>query len=54
MIVIDGDEGPDEAIIVEDNAGTEKDNRLVNVVFVTDGEGLLLSFLVVANHDDVT
>ena len=52
--MIDEDEGPDEAIIVVYNAGTEKDNRLVDVIFVTDGEGLLLYFLVVANHYHVT
>ena len=52
--VIDTDEGPDEAVTVEDNAGTTKDNRFVDVVFVIDGEGLLVHFLVVANPDDVT
>ena len=54
VIVIDVDEGPGEAIIVADNAGTKKDNRLEDVVCVVDGEGLLVSFLVVANPDDVT
>ena len=54
VIVIDVDEGPDEAVIVADNAGTEKENRLVDVVCVIDSEGLLVSFLVVANPDDVT
>ena len=54
MIVIDVDEGPDEAVIVADNAGAEKDTRLVDVVCVIDSEGLLVSFLVVANPDDVT
>ena len=34
VIVIDVDEGPDEAVILADNAGTKKDNRLVDVVFV--------------------
>ena len=52
--VIDADEGPDEAVIVEDDARSKKDNRLVDVVFGADGEGLLVYFLVVANPDDVT
>ena len=54
VILIDADEGPDEAVIVASNAGTQKDNHLMHVVFVTDGEGLLVSFLVVANPDDVS
>ena len=58
VIVIDVDEGPDEDVIVADNAGTKKGNRLVDVVciisHVIDGEGLLVSFLVVENPDDVT
>ena len=54
VIVKDVDEGPDEAVIVADNTGTKKDNRLVDVVCVIDGEGLLVYFLVVANLDDVT
>ena len=51
--MIDAGEGPDEAVIVENNTRTEKVDRLVDVVFVTDGEGLLVSFLVIANPDDV-
>ena len=47
VMVIDVDEGPYEAIIVADNAGTKKDNRLLDVVFVIDGERLLVYFLVV-------
>ena len=54
VIVIDVGEGPDEDVIVADNAGTKKGNRLVDVACVVDGEGLLVSFLVVANPDDVT
>ena len=54
VIVIDVHEGPDEDVIVADNAGIKKDNRLVDVVSVIDGEGLLVSFLVVSNPDDVT
>ena len=52
--VIGTDEGLDEAVTVENNAGTTKDNRLVDVVFVIHGEGLLVHFLVVTNPDDVT
>ena len=54
VIVIDADESPDEAVIVEDKAGMKQDNRLADVVCVTDGQGSLVSFLVVANPDDVT
>ena len=54
VIVTDIDEGPDEAVIVTDNIGTKKYNRLVDDVFVIDGDGLLVSFLVVANPDGVT
>ena len=54
LIEVDTDEGPDRAVIVADNAAIEKDSRLADVVFVIDGEGLLVSFHVVANHDDVT
>ena len=54
VTVIDADEGPDQAVIVADNAATEKNNRLVDVVFVKDGESLLVSFHVAANYDDVT
>ena len=45
VIVIDGDEGPDEGVIVADNAGTKKDNRPVDVLCGIDGEGLLFLFL---------
>ena len=39
MIEIDADdEGPAEAVIVVDNAGTKKDTRLVDVTFVVDGD----------------
>ena len=45
VIEIDADdEGPTEAVIVVDNAGTIKDNRLVDVTFVADGDVLLVSF----------
>ena len=54
MTVIDADESPDQDVIVADSAATEKHSRLVDVVFVIDGEGMLVSFLVVANPDDVT
>ena len=50
--MIDADEGPDQAVIVADNSPSEKDIRLVDVVFVLDGEDLLVSFHVVAKHDD--
>ena len=53
MIVIDASEGPDWAVIVAGNAASEKDSRLVDVVFVLDGKGLLVSFLVIANLDDI-
>ena len=50
MIEIDADdEGPVEAVIVVDNAGTKKDNRLVDVTFVVDGDVLLVYFHVLAN-----
>ena len=49
MIEIDADdEDPTEAVIVVDNAGTEQDNRLVDVTFVVDGDVLLVSFHVLA------
>ena len=41
-------------LIVAGNVGTKKDNHLLNVVFVTDDEGLLVSFRVVASPDGVT
>ena len=45
VIEIDADdEGPAEAVIVVDNGGTKKDNRLVDVTFVVDGDVLLESF----------
>ena len=45
VIEIDADDkGPAEAIIAVDNAGTKKDNRLVDVTFVVDGDVLLVSF----------
>ena len=44
VIVIHADEGPDQAVIVADNAATEEDSRLLDVVFVIDGEGLLVAF----------
>ena len=37
--MVDVDESSDEAIIVADNAGTKKDNCLVDFVFVVDGNG---------------
>ena len=41
VIAIDvGDAGPTEAVIVVDNAGTKKDNRLVDVTFVVHGDVL--------------
>ena len=50
MIEIDADdEDPTEAVIVVDNAGTEQDNRLVDVTFDVDGDVLLVSFHVLAN-----
>ena len=50
VIEIDADhEGPAEAVIVVDNARTKKDNRLVDVTFVVDGDVLLVSFHVLAN-----
>ena len=45
VIEIDADdEDPTEAVIVVDNAGTEQDNRLVDVTFVVDGGVLLVCF----------
>ena len=41
VIVIDADEGPDQAVIVADNAA--KDSCLMDVIFVLDDEGLLVS-----------
>ena len=55
VVVIAADEGPGPAVSVADNAATEKGNRIVYVVFVIDGEGLLVSFHAsshVANPDD--
>ena len=52
--MIDADEGPDQAVVVADNAAIEKDSHLVDVIFVTDGEGLLDAFYVIANPGDVT
>ena len=51
---MDADEGPYQAVIVAENAATEKDSRHVDVAFVVDGVSLLVSFLDVANPDDVT
>ena len=48
MIVIDADEGPDGVEIIAGNATTEKGSRLADIVFVVDGEGVLVSFHVVA------
>ena len=46
MVEIDADdEGPAEAVIVVDNAGTRKDNRLVDVTFVVDGDFYLYLFM---------
>ena len=42
------------AVIVVDNTGKKKYNLLVDVVFVTDGEGPLTSFLFFVKPDDVT
>ena len=44
MIVVDADEGHDRALIAADNTATEKSSRLVDVLFVSDGESLLVSF----------
>ena len=49
VIVIDSDEGPDRAVSVAENSATNKGSRLMDVVFVIDGEGVLVSFHVVAN-----
>ena len=54
VIVIHADEGPVTAIIGADNTGTKKANHLLDVVFILDGEGLLVSFLLFANPDNVT
>ena len=40
--------------ILKDDIGTNKNNRPVDVEYVTDGEGLLVSSLAVANPYDVT
>ena len=53
MIEIDADdEDPTEAVIVVDNAGTEHDNRLVDVIFVVDGGILLVSIHVLDKHGE--
>ena len=44
VIVIDADDGPGQAVIVADDVATEKNSLLVDVLFVTDGEGLIVSF----------
>ena len=49
MILIDDDVGPDSAVSVTQHAAIGKGCRLVDVVFVIDGEGVLVSFHVVAN-----
>ena len=54
VIVIDADEGPSPAVSAADNAATEKGSRIVDVVFVVDGKGVLVSFHVAANPDDET
>ena len=36
--------GPDPAVSVANNVGIKNDSRLVDVVFVVDGEGVLVSF----------
>ena len=49
MILIDDDEGPDPAVSVANNAAITNDSRIVYVIFVVDGEGVLVYFHVVAN-----
>ena len=39
VIVIHADAGPDRAVIAARYAATEKDSRLLDVVFVINGEG---------------
>ena len=52
--LIDADEGLGQADVVAENAAAEKYCRLLYVVFVIDGEGFLVAFLVVANPENVT
>ena len=54
VVEIDADDkGPAEAVIVVDNAGTKKGNRLVDVTFLVDdvvvGDVLFVYFHVLAN-----
>ena len=53
MVVIDADEAPDQAVVVADSAATEKDTRLVDGVFIIDGEDFLVLLHVLVNSDDV-
>ena len=50
MIVIDAYEGLDPAVSLADDPATEKSSRVVDVVFLVDGKGVLVSFLVVVHH----
>ena len=47
VIEINADEGPTRTSILADDEATEKIVRLVDVVFVINGEGSLVSFHVV-------
>ena len=44
MILIDADEGPDPAVSIVNNAAIKNGNRLVDMIFVVDGEGLHVFF----------
>ena len=49
MILIDNDEGAASAVSTARNRAVENGCRLVDVEFVLDGEGVLVSFHVVAS-----
>ena len=52
--MIDAEEDPDLGVSVADNAASEKGSRIMDVLYVIDGRGVLVSFHVVSNPDDVT
>ena len=54
VIVIDADEGPDQAVSVADKAASEKGSRIGDIVYVLHCEGVLVSFHVVVKADDAT
>ena len=51
ILIDDNEESPDSAFSVAQKAAIKISCRLVDVVIVVDGEGVLVSFHVAANPD---